>query len=79
MAVPFSELLCYNSLNPLKAKLVPAPNTQNKGDFTVGSTKDEVLAVQGPPDNVIEYSSANFSKDRVTSWDNSKLNPLKAR
>lgn len=68
-----------DSLNPLKAKLVPAPNTQNKGDFTVGSTKDEVLAVQGPPDNVIEYSSANFSKDRVTSWDNSKLNPLKAR
>ena len=76
----------YNSnANPLKAKMVPAKGTRNRGYFTTGSTKDEVVAVQGTPNsftgNKFEYgySTVHFRNDRVTSWYNSNANPLKVR
>lgn len=61
---------------------------ETKDYFTVGSTKDEVLAVQGvpfsrsPSDGVFTYrygSQVFFKDDRVTSWRNSRENPLKAK
>ncbi|MDE0040462.1 MAG: hypothetical protein OXT74_00350, partial [Candidatus Poribacteria bacterium] len=46
----------YNSpFAPLKARLVPKSNTINRGYFTVGSTKDEVLAVQGTPKSFSDW------------------------
>ena len=44
--------------------------------FTLGSTKDEVLAIQGTPDSIIGtsfsygYSEVNFQGDKVSSWSN---------
>ena len=58
--------------NPLKVRIVPARDTPNKGYFTVGSTKDEVVAVQGTPNSLSQWSfgyggsSVNFENDRVT-------------
>ncbi|MYB00148.1 hypothetical protein F4X90_10795 [Candidatus Poribacteria bacterium] len=76
----------YSSpLNPLKVRIVPARDTPNKGYFTVGSTKDEVVAVQGTPNSLSQWSfgyggsSVNFKNDRVIRWYSSPLNPLKAK
>lgn len=55
------------------------------GYFTIGSTKDEVLAAQGTPDSFGEdyfrygYSTVYFKNGRVTSWENSALKELKVR
>jgi outer membrane protein assembly factor BamE (lipoprotein component of BamABCDE complex) len=72
--------------DPLKAKLVPSTATNTtRGYFTVGSTKDEVLAIQGTPtrftDRVWEYglSRVYFDDDRVTRWEEWRGSPLKAR
>ena len=68
----------------LKAKLVPAKYTPNKGYFTVGSTKDEVITVQGTPDSFSEgtfnYGSSRvyFRNGRVSSW-NQGYTSLKAK
>ena len=35
-----------SSRSPLKVRIVPARDTPNKGYFTVGSTKDEVVAIK---------------------------------
>ena len=46
----------------------------------MGSTKDEVLAIQGTPDSIIGtsfsygYSSVNFQGDKVSSWSNISKN-----
>jgi outer membrane protein assembly factor BamE (lipoprotein component of BamABCDE complex) len=77
-------------LNPIRAALIPqnpedASTARARGYFTVGSTKDEVLGVQGTParfsDTYWAYglSSVSFQNGRVTSWKSSPLNPLKAR
>ncbi|MBI4535581.1 MAG: hypothetical protein HY708_04830, partial [Ignavibacteriae bacterium] len=77
---------CYNSpANPIKARLdaVPAPNTE-KRYFTLGSSKEEVLAIQGVPTQFTEtvwlYGSSrvSFENDRVVSWYESPTNPLNA-
>ena len=53
--------------------------------FTLGSAKDEVLLVQGPPSEatagVWKYGSSEvyFVQDRVVSWSDSQANPLKVR
>jgi len=72
--------------SPLKVQMLPSrPVRTTKGYFTVGSTKDEVLAVQGTPtefrDRVWQYgkSLVLFSGDRVTSWDVEPDSPLKVR
>jgi len=51
--------------------------------FTIGSTKADVLAIQGKPirmsDTVWDYgvSQVKFEKDRVVNWTDSPLQPLK--
>ncbi len=72
--------------DPLKARLSPSkPNMPNKGYFTVGAKKEEVLAVQGLPtgfdDRVFEYglSKVYFSAGRVTHWDVQAGFPLRVR
>lgn len=53
--------------------------------FTVGSSKDDVLRVQGTPDELSEsmwrYGSSRvfFAKDRVTRWNVFPLSPLKVK
>jgi hypothetical protein len=63
------------------AKVAPA-----RRYFSIGSTKDEVLAVQGTPDRFTDssfrygLSSVYFEGDgRVTSWENSAFKELKVR
>ena len=76
----------YSSLSaPLNAELVPSePVVFSPGYFTVGSTKDEVLAVQGSPrrftDTKWEYglSWVQFQNGRVTTWYSSLSAPLNA-
>ena len=74
---------------PLRAALLPAvpadsAAAKNRGFFTVGSTKDEVLGVQGAPSNFSDtrwvYGSSwvSFQNGMVTAWNSLKLNPLKA-
>jgi len=63
--------------SPIRAKLWPvAPVNPNLKSFTVGSTKNEVLVVQGTPsyfsDAMFGYggSVVYFVNDRVVSWKN---------
>ena len=76
-------------LNPLRARLLPAVPTdsaaaKSRGYFTVGSVKDEVLGVQGTPSRFSDthwtygLSSVQFQNGRVTTWNSSPLNPLRA-
>ncbi len=73
------------SMDPLKAKLLPSTRIAAKEFFTAGSTKDEVLAVQGTPtkftDTTFSYGSSDviFANGRVVSWTQYSMNPLKVR
>jgi uncharacterized cupin superfamily protein len=69
----------------LKVRMLPTTTVENRGFFTVGSSKDEVLAVQGTPDEftdtVFKYNYGTevyFKNGRVTSWTVGST-PLKAR
>ncbi|MGI8423724.1 MAG: hypothetical protein ACR2NO_06375 [Chloroflexota bacterium] len=68
----------------LKAILVPAPGTQAKSAFTVGDSKDMVIATQGSPTSFSNTqwffgcSYVNFRNDAVTDWSNCNAG-LKAR
>jgi len=70
--------------DPLNVKLMPRSEVGSPTHFTVGSSKDEVLAAQGTPDSFTEsefaYGSSRvfFDNDRVSSWD-SKHPTLRAR
>ena len=72
-----------NSNGNLKAKLKSKINSKYIGYFTVGSTKDEVLSLQGQPTGVYKSfwrygnSSVIFESNKVVSWSNSEGN-LKA-
>ena len=68
----------------LKTKMMPSAPVESKGFFTIGSTKDEVLNVQGTPTRLnanefsYDYSTIQFRDGRVKSWhDISKI--LKTR
>jgi hypothetical protein len=72
--------------SPLKVQLFPAaPINPVPTFFTVGSTKDEVLAVQGTPTRVTErlweYGASRvfFTDHRVTRWEMWPGSPLHAR
>ena len=60
--------------NVLKAKMLPSAPVEEMNFFTVGSTKDEVLSVQGTPNRMTDneftykYSSVRFKNGRVESW-----------
>ncbi len=69
----------------LKAEIRMESPPPRANFFATGSTKAEVMAVQGAPErdagNVWDYgmSRVYFEKDRVTKWYESPLNPLKTR
>ena len=64
----------YDGFPKLKAKLLPSAQVERRDFFTIGSTKDEVLAVQGTPsqftDSAFHYGTSDvfFEKGRVKSW-----------
>ena len=79
-------------VNPLKVKFLPKRKTTKSDYFTLESTKDEVLAVQGTPDSfnrntfyygsseaLINQSSVYFRKDCVVGWESQNSNPLKTK
>jgi len=69
-----------NNRPDLTTERVAIPSDQPKQPqascFTLGSTKEEVLAVQGTPESVIGniwlygFSSVEFSGDKVKGWSN---------
>lgn len=65
---------------PLKIALAPSMPTSSKY-FTLGSSRDEVIAAQGTPDQYSErmfkygYSTVSFENDRVISWYQSSASP----
>ena len=71
----------------LKVRILPGNDTseaKSRGYFTIGSTKDEVLEIQGTPSSVTgntwHYgdSLVDFYRDRVSDYSNSSKN-LKVR
>jgi hypothetical protein len=71
--------------SPLQVQLFPAASINPvPASFTVGSTKDEVLAVQGTPTRVTErlweYGASRvfFTDNRVTRWEVWPGSPLHA-
>ena len=72
-----------STINPLRVKLMVVPI--NNGYFTVGSTKEDVVAIQGTPDLFSEtyfgygYANIYFKDGRVTGWHNSTINPLRVK
>jgi hypothetical protein len=71
--------------NLLKAKITSGNENTKARFFEKGSSKNEVLAIQGKPDrdagNVWDYgvSRVYFDNDRVKGWDESPFNPLRVR
>ncbi len=76
-------------VNSLHVKMLPdsesdANGARARGYFTVGSTKDEVLAIQGTPTSFSETQwgyglfHVSFQGGRVTNWYISPVNSLKA-
>ena len=72
-----------DSDSPLKAFLVPTTHNPSVKLFTIGSSKQEVRAVQGSPlmenENLWEYriSRIYFKDQKVLGWYDSPLDPLK--
>lgn len=70
---------------PLKTNLLSDSSSQVPETFTVGSTKAEVRALEGTPlvetNTLWDYglSKVHFRDDRVVSWENSPMRPLKVR
>jgi hypothetical protein len=76
-------------VNSLRVKMLPdsesdANGARARGYFIVGSTKDEVLAIQGTPTSFSETQwgyglfHVSFQGGRVTNWYISPVNSLKA-
>ena len=69
---------------PLEVELRPSVPTSTKF-FTQGSSRDEVIAAQGTPDQYSErmlkygYSTVSFEDGRVVSWYQSEASPLNVR
>lgn len=73
-----------NGYPKLKVMMLPSTATTIKSYFTIGSTKDDVLAIQGTPDRFTDesfrYGASHvyFKNGRVSSWD-SNYPKLKVR
>ena len=69
---------------PLSVVLEPENPTSSK-HFTLGSTRDEVIAAQGTPNQYSSrmlkygYSTVSFENDVVVSWYQSPASPLNVR
>ena len=67
---------------PLKARLLPK-SFSNAANFTLGSSRDEVLSVQGTPDqfgpNTFHYghSRVTFEENQVVGWYRTHSDPLR--
>lgn len=72
-------------LHPLKTDPFKQANRKADRLFGKGSTKEEVMRIQGKPvymtDTMWDYGASKiyFSEDKVVSWYNSVLTPLKIR
>jgi hypothetical protein len=80
-------------LVPLRVSMATATLSSTAAEgFTVGSTKAEVAAVQGPPTRIEEdswfygespynsyQSEVEFRGERVVRWDSKQLVPLRVR
>lgn len=71
--------------NILRVSITPENNSSSSAYFHVGSSKQEVLAVQGPPDrdagNVWDYGASRiyFENERVSRWHEAPFDRLKTR
>jgi len=71
--------------DPLRANINPGDDKLRSKFFGKGSSKNEVMALQGAPDrdggDVWDYgvSRVYFNNGHVKGWDESPLNPLKVR
>lgn len=71
--------------NPLRVMAAAENDKLNTMFFSEGSSKEQVLAVQGAPDrdagNVWDYGASRvyFDNNRVKGWDESPFNPLRVR
>jgi hypothetical protein len=77
------RVISWNNEGNLKVKLLPGQNTTNTTYFTRGSHQDDVLRVQGTPDDISIYSASGYEEwkygyssvkistrdRRVLSWD----------
>lgn len=72
-----------DSDSPLKAYIMPTSRNPSVKQFSIGSSKQEVRAVQGAPltenENMWEYriSRIYFKNQKVSGWYDSPLDPLK--
>ena len=72
-----------DSDSPLKAHIMPTSRNPSAKQFSIGSSKQEVRAVQGAPlmenENLWEYriSRIYFKDQKVSGWYDSPLDPLK--
>ncbi len=71
--------------SPLRVMAAAENDKLNTMFFSEGSSKEQVLAVQGAPDrdaeNVWDYGASRvyFDNNRVKGWDESPFNPLRVR
>ena len=84
--IPSRKTYARKTAKPAQIPSLPKPGKGvGNSFFTVGSTKSEVIAVQGTPDSSTEnrfsYGSSTvyFEDGRVKRWHNSFLRPLKAK
>ncbi len=54
------KVLEWNNSGNLKAKLNPGTNTTNHSYFSKGSHQDDVIRLQGTPDQISKYSSLGY-------------------
>ena len=70
-----------SSVEPLRVRMTPS-TAPDKRWFTVGSSKDEVLAAEGTPTQLADhrwsygFSYVDFEKGKVTRWYSSEQRPL---
>ncbi|MBA4416498.1 MAG: hypothetical protein C0392_01100 [Syntrophus sp. (in: bacteria)] len=74
-----------STLDPLRVRMMPSRGHEGgKEFFTIGSSKDDVLASQGTPTQIsgnrwnYGFSYIDFEKGRVVKWYSSDENPLQA-
>jgi hypothetical protein len=75
-----------SALDPLRVRMIPSRNGHEGGKefFTLGSSKDDVLASQGTPTQIsgnrwnYGFSYIDFENGRVIKWYSSDENPLQA-
>lgn len=73
---PDGRVVAYSNISDnLKVRVLPSSRVHRSNHFTIGSTQDEVLSIQGTPTRMsgdtlgYEYSSVEFGPDsRVTGY-----------